>query len=137
MASENDYSESHNKLVKLISKIFMIVICFFMIIAYIVIVFKIREVSLFTLGLLSLAGCLLTINLCSIFGLCPIKCSLIAYKNDVKQCLYQPGVYISGVFIGVSISSLIAFISTSNYWKIPELPEIDLPTLPEMPVMEI
>ena len=145
MASTSDYSKSHNDLMKYFAKVIMIMILFCTVLAYIVIVYKKKELSYFCIALLALVACLLTINLCSTFGICPTGCHLVNAKSDEEKCVFKPGIFISGMFYSLVITCVTIILGTtvSGGFDFPELKktnskkEIETPEVVEQTIETI
>ena len=143
MASTSDYSKSHNDLMKYFAKIIMIMLACCTFLGYIVIVYKKKELSYFCIALLALAVCLLTINLCSTFGICPTNCHLVNAKSDEEKCIFKPGIFVSGMFYSLMITCVSIILGTgiSGGFNFPELKktnskkEIETPEVDETPVV--
>jgi len=134
MATSSDYSKSHNNLMKFYSKFFMIFFGLLIVFSYIVVIYKEKTFSFFSISLLTVAMSLFIVNFCSILGICPKNCSLVNVKNKQEKCIYASGIYTTSILLGMGISFIISIIIVFQKEKF-ELPE--MPEMPEMPEIKL
>jgi magnesium-transporting ATPase (P-type) len=134
MATSSDYSKSHNNLMKFYSKFFMIFFGLLIVFSYIVVIYKEKTFSFFSISLLTVAMSLFIVNFCSILGICPKNCSLVNVKNKQEKCIYTNGIYTTSILLGMGISFIISIIIVFQKEKF-ELPE--MPKMPEMPEIKL
>lgn len=96
-----------------VSQYFLIFFTFILIIACILTVL-LKNISLFTLGLIGLSITLFSLNICSILGFCPNDVELVKYAKNQTQCTFKKNLFLISILAGILVPFLL-FISSRIY----------------------